>query len=158
MPPIRPQNLNSAFQMASDQAKARLPELTHNQQVARLYRHSLKLLSSWCIDRDIFNAKATQIRFQFDEERGCRPEKATRLLREGQEKLWEFTHPDPYRNPIMPGGSKFMRNPPLPMSVCFPDGNYPADAPKYEIDPDWSKSDPSTKGYTLVDYVKKSME
>jgi hypothetical protein len=33
MPPVRPQNLNSAFQMASDQAKARLPELTHNQKV-----------------------------------------------------------------------------------------------------------------------------
>ena len=33
MPIVRPQNLNSAFQMASDQAKQRLPELTHNQKV-----------------------------------------------------------------------------------------------------------------------------
>ena len=126
--------------------------------MARLYRNSLRLLSSWCIDRDIFNEEATKIRFQFDEERGCRPEKATRLLREGEEKLWNYTHPDPYRNSIMPGGTKFMRNPPLPMDVCFPDGNYPADAPNYEIDPDWSKSDPATKGYTLIDYGKKNME
>ena len=56
----------------------------------------------------------------------------------------------------MPGGTKFMRNPPLPMDVCFPDGNYPTDAPDYEIDPDWSTSDPKTKGYSIVDFVKKS--
>mmetsp|Transcript_5532 Transcript_5532/g.11438 ORF Transcript_5532/g.11438 Transcript_5532/m.11438 type:complete len:159 (-) Transcript_5532:45-521(-) len=158
MPVIRPQNLNSAFQAASDQAKSRLPELTHNQKVARLYRDSLKLLSSWCIDRDIFNEEATAIRNLFDEERGCKPEKAIRLLRQGEEKIWAYTHPDPYRNPIMPGGSKFMRNPPLPMDVCFPDGNYPEDAPKYEIDPDWSVSDPATKGYSLIDFGKKNME
>jgi len=128
------------------------------QQAARLYRNSLKLLSSWCIDRDIFNEEATKIRDQFDFERGCRPEKAIRLLREGEDKLFAYTHPDPYRNPIMPGGSKFMRNPPLPMDVCFPDGNYPEDAPAYEIDPDWSVSNPAEKGYTLIDYGKKTME
>ena len=127
-------------------------------QVARLYRDSLKLMSSWCIDRDIFNEEATKIRNQFDDERGCKPEKAIRLLRQGQEQVWEYTHPDPYRNPIMPGGTKFMRNPPIPMDVCFPDGNYPADAPKHEIDPDWSVSDPATKGYSLIDFGKKSME
>jgi hypothetical protein len=53
----------------------------NNNKVARLYRNSLKLVSSWCIDRDIFNDKATEIRGQFDDERGCRPEKAIRLLR-----------------------------------------------------------------------------
>ncbi|MGK3746816.1 MAG: hypothetical protein ACI90V_013679, partial [Bacillariaceae sp.] len=77
---------------------------------------------------------------------------------EGEDQLFVYTHPEPYRNPIMPGGSKFMRNPPLPMDVCFPDGNYPADAPTYEIDPDWSKSDPATKGYSLIDFGKKTME
>ena len=87
-----------------------------------------------------------------------RPEKAIRLLRQGEEQIYQYTHPDPYRNPIMPGGTKFMRNPPIPMDVCFPDGNYPADAPKYEIDPDWSVSDPAKKGYTLIDFGKKTME
>lgn len=55
-----------------------------------------------------------------------------------------------------------MRNPPLPMDVCFPDGNYPADAPKYEINPDWSKATPESgraaTGYVLVDFGKKNME
>jgi hypothetical protein len=70
--------------------------------------------------------------------------------------------PDPYCNPVMPGGSKFMRNPPLPMDVCFPDGNYPADAPKYEVNPDWSKATPengkAATGYVLIDFGKKNME
>ena len=55
-----------------------------------------------------------------------------------------------------------MRNPPLPMEVCFPDGNYPSDAPSYELNPDWSVSTPETgksaTGYVLVDFTKKNME
>ncbi|KAG7368458.1 hypothetical protein IV203_031201 [Nitzschia inconspicua] len=162
MPAIRPQTLNDVFQQAANQARQKLPELTHNQQVARLYRKSLKVLSSWAIDRDIFNDEATKIRARFDQERGCKPEKAIRLLREAEDEIFAYTHPDPYCNPVMPGGSKFMRNPPLPMDVCFPDGNYPADAPKYEINPDWSKATPengkAATGYVLVDFGKKNME
>jgi hypothetical protein len=67
-----------------------------------------------------------------------------------------------YCLPIMPGGSKFMRNPPLPMSVCFPDGDLPADAPTYEINPDWSVATPeagrNATGTVLVDFYKKNME
>lgn len=162
MPLVRPQVLNDVFQQAADQARQRMPDLTHNQQVARLYRKSLKLLSSWVIDRDIFNEEASKLRARFDAERGCNPGKALRLLREGEDELFAYTHPDPYCNPIMPGGSKFMRNPPLPMDVCFPDGNYPKDAPKYEINPDWTKAIPENgkvaTGYVLVDFGKKNME
>lgn len=80
MPP-RPQVLNDVFQQAADQARQKLPQLTQNQQVARLYRDSLKLLNSWAIDRDIFNEEATKLRAQFDESRGCNAGKALRLLR-----------------------------------------------------------------------------
>jgi hypothetical protein len=38
-------------------------------------------LASWAIDRDIINEEATKIRARFDQERGCKPEKAIRLLR-----------------------------------------------------------------------------
>lgn len=62
----------------------------------------------------------------------------------------------------MPGGSLFMRNPPIPMEVCFPDGNYPADAPKIEFNPDMSVSKEETGksfvGPVLVDFTKKNME
>ena len=50
-------------------------------QVARLYRNGLKALSSWAIDREIFNDEATKLRARFDSERGCNPGKALRLLR-----------------------------------------------------------------------------
>jgi hypothetical protein len=63
----------------------------------------------------------------------------------------------------MPGGSKFMRNPPPPMSVCFPDEkDMPADAPRYTVNPDMSISKPETgrsaTGSVLVDFYKKTME
>jgi hypothetical protein len=73
-----------------------------------------------------------------------------------------MTHPDPYKVPEMPGGSKFMRNPPPPMSACFPDGNLPADAPRYTINPDWSicteENGKNATGTVLVDFYKKNME
>ena len=37
MPPVRPQVLNDVFQQAADQARQKLPNLTHNQQVCILY-------------------------------------------------------------------------------------------------------------------------
>ena len=65
-----------------------------------------------------------------------------------------------YVIPFMPGGSKFMRNPPPPMSVCFPDGNLPADAPQYEVNPDMTVAKPETGrnavGTVLVDFYKKN--
>jgi hypothetical protein len=49
------------------------------------------------------------------------------------------------------------------MSVCFPDGNLPKDAPRYEINPDFTVSrGPDTGrnaiGTVLVDFYKKNME
>lgn len=55
-------------------------------QVARLYRNGLKVLNSWAIDRDVFIDEATKLRARFDAERGCKPEKALRLLRVSKEK------------------------------------------------------------------------
>lgn len=84
------------------------------------------------------------------------------MHQEGEDELFSSVHPDAYCLPIMPGGSKFMRNPPLPMSVCFPDGNLPKDAPRYELNPDFSVARPETgrnaTGTVLVDFYKKNME
>jgi NADH dehydrogenase (ubiquinone) 1 beta subcomplex subunit 9 len=127
-----------------------------------LYRNSLRTLLSWAVDRDIFNEEATKLRSRFDTSRGVSAAAASRLLREGEDELFANVHPDPYRVPCSPGGSKFMRNPPPPMSVCFPDGNLPHDAPRYEINPDWSLSSKETgrnaTGTVLVDFSKKNME
>ena len=82
-------------------------------------------------------------------------------IQEGEAELFEFSHPDPYCVPFMPGGSLFMRNPPLPLEVCFPDGNIPADAPKVTLNPDMSickeETGKSAVGRVLVDFGTKSM-
>mmetsp|Transcript_11307 Transcript_11307/g.16263 ORF Transcript_11307/g.16263 Transcript_11307/m.16263 type:complete len:155 (+) Transcript_11307:160-624(+) len=153
--------MNAAFAEAAAQVRQKPLTLTHNQQAARLYRHSLRCLLSWCIDREIFNVEASAIRAEFDSNRNIPPAASERLLREGKEKLFYYTHPDPYCVPHMPGGSMFMRNPPPPLSVCFPDGNYPHDAPKVTLNPDWSICRPETgksaTGQVLVDFSKKNV-
>ena len=69
---------------------------------------------------------------------------------------------DRYCIPYMPGGSLFMRNPPPPLEVCFPDGNYPADAPKVTFNPDMTickeETGKSAVHTVLVDFTKKNME
>ena len=131
-------------------------------KVARFYRKSLKTLSSWCIQRDLFCEEATKIRAKFDANRGCSPAKAIRLVKEGKVELYRLTHPDPYCVPYLPGGSLFMRNPPPPLEVCFPDGNYPDDAPKITFNPDMTvckeETGKSAVGSVLVDFGKKNME
>ena len=63
--------MNEVFRSAADQTRQRLPQLSANQEACRLYRHALKTLSSWAIDREIFLDEATKLRARFDESRGC---------------------------------------------------------------------------------------
>ena len=98
--------------------------LSHAQAVTRLYRKSLRTLDSWFPHRSAFNERACEVRARFD---AAKPLAAgsgavQRLLREAHEELAQWTHPDAYTVPYMPGGTKFMRNPPLPLHVCYPDG------------------------------------
>ena len=50
-------------------------------QAVRLYRKSLKLLSSWCVDRELFCQEADKLRARFDANRGCTSAKALNLMR-----------------------------------------------------------------------------
>lgn len=98
--------------------------LTHRQTVTRLYRRGLRLLDSWLPHRSEFNAHASALRARFDASRALAADSGAvqRLVREAQEEAARWTHPDQYTLPYMPGGTKFMRNPPLPLAVCYPDG------------------------------------
>lgn len=106
--------------------------------------------------------EADNIRSRFEAGRNVSEAAAIRLLKEAKTEIFKNSHPDPYCVPFMPGGSLFMRNPPLPMEVCFPDGNYPKDAPKVLFNPDMSVSKEETGknavGTVLVDFTKKNME
>eukprot|EP00607_Mallomonas_marina_P006408 CAMPEP_0182427540 /NCGR_PEP_ID=MMETSP1167-20130531/18238_1 /TAXON_ID=2988 /ORGANISM="Mallomonas Sp, Strain CCMP3275" /LENGTH=131 /DNA_ID=CAMNT_0024609847 /DNA_START=148 /DNA_END=543 /DNA_ORIENTATION=+ len=90
----------------------------------RLYRNSLRVLTSWCESRDIFNEEAIKIRAEFDASKSLPQDsaKVKRLIREAYERLEEQAHPDPYIVPYMPGGSLFMRNPAPPLEAVYPDG------------------------------------
>ena len=49
--------------------------------MARLYRKTLKTLTSWAVDRDVWLDEAEKIRARFDAERGCSSAKAARLIK-----------------------------------------------------------------------------
>uniref|UniRef100_A0A7S2DAM5 NADH dehydrogenase [ubiquinone] 1 beta subcomplex subunit 9 n=1 Tax=Octactis speculum TaxID=3111310 RepID=A0A7S2DAM5_9STRA len=115
---------NAAFVLAAKQYRQKAPDLTHAQVVCRLYRASLKTLGSWAVDRQVFLTEALKIQAEFraNENLSADSPTTTRLVKEGQEKLFSYTHPDKYIPAYLPGGSLYMRNPPLPLSVCYPDG------------------------------------
>merc|ERR1712127_291161 len=83
---------------------------------------------SWAINKEIINEEAYQIRSRFEANRHFDPNspQTNQILRLSQEELFQATHPDRYVLPWSPGGSKFMRNPPPPLEVCYPHG-VPAD-------------------------------
>ena len=129
----------------------------------RLYRKSLKTCNSWCVDRIIWLEEANKIRDEFESNRDANPAKTIRLVEAAEARFVEFTHPDNYCVPEMPGGSKFMRNPPLPLEVCYPDGDFPegVQLPKRTVNPDFSTfvegGGLSGSGQVVVDFTTKSM-
>jgi len=114
-------------------------ELSHKQEVMRLYRKCLRNLTSWVESRDLFNDEASKVRSEFNANLHIPADsaKAKRLLREAKERLYEQTHPDPYIKSYMPGGTLFMRNPAIPLEVLYPDG-IPADMSKRRLNIDMS--------------------
>lgn len=158
---VRPQNLAEPFRIATLEYRQKPVHLTNNQQAARLYRHSLKTLCAWAIDRDIFCDEAEILRARFDANRGLPPAQAIAMIEKGEDELFKYTHPDPYVRPYMPGGSGFMRSSPLPKEICFPDGDAPADFPDYFFNPDMTISKPETGksavGSVLIDWPTKKM-
>lgn len=57
--------MNKNFQHVVKHFKP-VPNLTHKQQVMRLYRHALRTSFSWCEDRDLWFEEATKIRAAFE--------------------------------------------------------------------------------------------
>mmetsp|Transcript_8883 Transcript_8883/g.14433 ORF Transcript_8883/g.14433 Transcript_8883/m.14433 type:complete len:155 (-) Transcript_8883:1315-1779(-) len=135
---------------------------THQQRVTRLYRNSLKLLMSWAIDRDVFREEGLKLRARFEANRGLSLGEGEGALKLGEAELREYFHPDMYVLPYMPGGSKFMRNPPPPLEIVYPDGDVPEEAFTGTNTPVWPDMVPVSfrpeMTSCIVDFGTKTMK
>ncbi|EHY58299.1 hypothetical protein HRR83_004841 [Exophiala dermatitidis] len=87
----------------------------HVKAVRSLYRRSLKLALDWAVQRNLWRGQAVYIRSLFDANRNVKDPRQQRILFNETEKLLDkWKHPDPYRPPTAPGGSKYERNLPAP--------------------------------------------
>uniref|UniRef100_A0A7S3JR60 NADH dehydrogenase [ubiquinone] 1 beta subcomplex subunit 9 n=1 Tax=Aureoumbra lagunensis TaxID=44058 RepID=A0A7S3JR60_9STRA len=155
-------NMNSVFRAAAAQFKSPEPVLTHAQRVCRLYRRSLKLTFSWAFFRDLYIQEAEKLRAEFDANASLDPNsrKAQLLVENGEAKLWEMQHPDPYVVSYAPGGTSFMRNPTLPNKIVY-NFDVPEGLPEEKfVNPDMTpvrQGEKGTVGAVLVDFATKTM-
>ncbi|SAM04626.1 hypothetical protein [Absidia glauca] len=87
----------------------------HRLQVKSLYKRSLKLSLDWIIQRDIWRQEALHIRHQFEQNRNVtNPVEIKALMLATEQKLLDWQHPDHYKLPLGPEGTKWERNlPPI---------------------------------------------
>ncbi|KAF9731435.1 complex 1 protein [Paraphaeosphaeria minitans] len=84
--------------------------------VLRLYRRSLKLALDWAVHRYLWRGQAMYIRSLFEANKTvAEPRRQRDLIKETENLLEKWKHPDPYRPPTAPGGSKYERNLPAPI-------------------------------------------
>mmetsp|Transcript_10361 Transcript_10361/g.19482 ORF Transcript_10361/g.19482 Transcript_10361/m.19482 type:complete len:117 (+) Transcript_10361:52-402(+) len=92
--------------------------LAHKTRVIRLYRHSLKQMMSWAVQRTLIYEEMVNIRSQFEANKNVATlAEAEQLVESGEKYLASKAHPDPYIVPYYVGGSSYHRNPPFPKEV-----------------------------------------
>ncbi|TID13976.1 hypothetical protein E6O75_ATG07208 [Venturia nashicola] len=90
--------------------------MAHQARVLSLYRRALKLTLDWSVHRHIWRGQAMYIRSLFEAQKNVRePRQQKALIEETESLLEKWKHPDPYRPPTAPGGSKYERNLPAPI-------------------------------------------
>merc|ERR1711939_612000 len=88
----------------------------HKRYVQLLYRRALKSSLDWYIRRDLWRDRAIEIRVAFERNRHVRdPRAVAQLLREAEKTVEALSHPNPYRAPFSPDGTKWERNLAPPM-------------------------------------------
>ena len=69
----------------------------HVLRVQRLYRSSLKCLANWTVHRDLWIKKGFELRAEFDANKSVtNTHMIEKLLGDGETKLADHAHPDPY--------------------------------------------------------------
>jgi len=90
--------------------------MSSRAHVLRLYRRSLKLALDWSVHRYLWRGQAMYLRELFERNKHITERRLQRdLIRETEDLLEKWKHPDPYRPPTAPGGSKHERNLPCPI-------------------------------------------
>ncbi|KZM23354.1 hypothetical protein ST47_g5507 [Ascochyta rabiei] len=110
--------------------------MSSKKQVLSLYRQSLKLALDWSVHRYLWRGQAVYLRGLFEANRNVTEPRQQRpvhdsdttrttltavqqaLITETENLLEKWKHPDPYRPPTAPGGSKYERN--LPVHILDP--------------------------------------
>jgi len=76
------------------------------------------LVHNWAVDREVLARQAVLLRAQFEAKRSVSNlGEAESLLLIGEKKLVSMEHPDPYRNPYLPGSTLYQRNTPVPSEL-----------------------------------------
>lgn len=84
-----------------------------------MYRRVLKSQLDWAVDRSLFNEVALETREAFRKNMNVRePQQLEKLISNAERRLEMYAHPDPYKAPVNPGGSKWQRNIPPPPETC----------------------------------------
>lgn len=102
-----------------------------------LYRRSLKLALDWAVHRYIWRGQAMYLRSLFEANKHITQPRQQRvriqqdlawwcritnsiceqeIIEQTEDLLKKWKHPDPYRPPTAPGGSKYQRNLPVPQT------------------------------------------
>ncbi|KAH8554102.1 hypothetical protein BGW37DRAFT_517848 [Umbelopsis sp. PMI_123] len=86
-------------------------QTAHRLYVKSLYKRSLTLSLDWYIRRDLWRQKALDIRHQFELNKNVTsPKELEQIFAKAEKQLEEFAHPDPYKLPMGPEGTKWERN------------------------------------------------
>ncbi|KAI5814840.1 hypothetical protein BZA77DRAFT_317638 [Pyronema omphalodes] len=89
--------------------------------VRSLYRRALQTSLSWTVRRDAWRVQAMNIRELFEANKDVtEPRQLSKLLKETEDTLHKWRHPDAYVPPTAPGGSKYERNMPVPYTAPPP--------------------------------------
>uniref|UniRef100_A0A6F9DLF0 NADH dehydrogenase [ubiquinone] 1 beta subcomplex subunit 9 n=1 Tax=Phallusia mammillata TaxID=59560 RepID=A0A6F9DLF0_9ASCI len=86
--------------------------LSHKRKVLALYKKAQRHLEFYCAPqgRDVYAYEHTLLRARFDKHKNeTDPERATQLLRLGEEEFWENQHPMPIIFSNEPGGVAWER-------------------------------------------------
>jgi NADH dehydrogenase (ubiquinone) 1 beta subcomplex subunit 9 len=84
----------------------------HVARVRNIYRQALRTSLDWYMSRETWRPEALRIREEFEKNRHITNlREAEKLCEEAERQLIKFAHPNPYKYPLAPEGSKWERAP-----------------------------------------------